>query len=690
MLHARDHGPIAGIALAGALLAVAGLLGGARGVAYLIIIPVLCLPGLPLGFALFGARHPAGWLSGILLGYATTTLVWWSALFLGWPSQAALGAMWFAALLASLAAGRVGGPLCRLPRWTPRASAWLLALLLLAVVLVTPPFARLGSTNHEGSRLYRAYFIADFMWHTALTAELAKHDPRPKNPYLAPEPLHYYWAYFRLPATVSTAGGLDIETVLKLNALATALLLTAAIYMAAWATRPDWPGAIAAAVGLTIVAASLEGAAAVADIVRRGLPLSEVRDLNIDAIAAWAFKGLRVDNLPRTMWYQPQHGFSCALGLIAVAALRGTVPLGPAGHLLIGSALGASIAFSPSIGLACCAVYGSVMLLQGGRRRTIGSSMRALAVVAVPIAAALAWCWLVEVGAGAGGVLHIGFWGPARNATVVSFLLQFGPLLPLIGIAVWSVDRESWTRLWPSAFGVILAVLVMHLVVLTVDLFWAGFRGGNIFFVFAPPLVAQGLIGLWERVSPRAAVGAALLVLAAGLPTTAIDLFNAQDVENLHLSRDAERARGRDVAFDPSREFHWTVVVPRDSLEALEWIREQTPQAAIVQAEPCARGRETWSLIPSLAQRRMATGVPVPLLAQPVYAQRNAQVQGIYAAKDGAAAWETARALGIDYLYVDRVERDAYAGGMTKFDTDARHFEPVFRRGSAAVYAVRR
>jgi hypothetical protein len=38
--------------------------------------------------------------------------------------------------------------------------------------------------------LYRAYFI-DF-GHTALTAELAKEEPHPRNPFLATERVHYY------------------------------------------------------------------------------------------------------------------------------------------------------------------------------------------------------------------------------------------------------------------------------------------------------------------------------------------------------------------------------------------------------------------------------------------------------------------------------------------------------------------
>ena len=65
------------------------------------------------------------------------------------------------------------------------------------------PGARLGSYDSAGNRLYRAYFIADFVWHTALTAELTKHAQPPRNPYLASKPVHYYWTYFVVPATIA-------------------------------------------------------------------------------------------------------------------------------------------------------------------------------------------------------------------------------------------------------------------------------------------------------------------------------------------------------------------------------------------------------------------------------------------------------------------------------------------------------
>jgi hypothetical protein len=107
-----------------------------------------------------------------------------------------------------------------------------------------------------------------------------------------------------------------------------------------------------------------------------------------------------------------------------------------------------------------------------------------------------------------------------------------------------------------------------------------------------------------------------------------------------------------------------------------------------VQAEPIVRGRETWSLIPTFAERRMASGNALPLLARPIYDERNNQIRSVFASADPRAAWQEARTLGIDYLYVDDTERTVYPQ-VSKFDAAPEFFQPVFRNGEARVYALR-
>ena len=284
---------------------------------------------------------------------------------------------------------------------------------------------------------------------------------------------------------------------------------------------------------------------------------------------------------------------------------------------------------------------------------------------------ALGWIALNRIAEGAGGTLHFGFSGPAANAPVLSFLLSFGPILVLVAAGLWPEPQVPFRTVIGAAAGLLLSTLVMHLVVMTVDLFWIGFRTGHLFFVFAPALVSRGLVVL-SRPHGRRAWAAAAMVLMIGLPTTVIDAFNAQDVENDRMA--------------PG--FHWTVKLTPAEQEGLRWIREHTPIDAVVQAEPIVRGRETWSLIPTWGERRMAGGEPISLMHVPDYDEISGQVQAIYESSDPAAAWTVARQLGIDFLYVDSTERNAYPN-VEKFDGDPEHFSLAFRNNEVAIYAVK-
>jgi hypothetical protein len=216
---------------------------------YLVVYLLALIPGLPLGFALFGRRHAAGWIAGSLFGYMLTSLAIWTAVFAGLPSALVFVASWIGVVvLGWLLAPGVVRPLLELPHWSGRDTAALAAVWILTLAIAVPPFLRAGEIDSAGNRRYRAYFTADFVWHTALAAELTKFDSPPRNPYLAHRPIHYYWTYFLLPAAVagtapeSLATLRDEQTCLKGNAIATALLFVSAIFICAWTALPyAWP-----------------------------------------------------------------------------------------------------------------------------------------------------------------------------------------------------------------------------------------------------------------------------------------------------------------------------------------------------------------------------------------------------------------------------------------------------------------
>jgi hypothetical protein len=226
----------------------------------------------------------------------------------------------------------------------------------------------------------------------------------------------------------------------------------------------------------------------------------------------------------------------------------------------------------------------------------------------------------------------------------------------------------------PALLLAAIALLVMHVLRLDVDTSWVGFRAGQMFLAAAPALIAAGLAasGAWRRVAIAVTVVAALV----GAPTTIVDTYNAQDITN----------------FSESPNGPWTVTVTPDESQGLEFLRRVTPATAIVQMDPLARERSTWSLIPSLAQRRMAAGRPISLLGgtenASEYGERSQRVRRMYETADAKDAWDIARALRIEYVWVDRIERAAYPAGMAKFD-DPAYFIPVFQNAEVRIYRAR-
>lgn len=646
--------------------------GGVRGLAYLPIFALSTLPGLPIGFALFGRHHAAGWIGGAALGYALSGLALWLPVQLHLPGVAAGFSSWTIVTLASFLSFRRVGPLVTVPSWT-RRDTLALALVLLAVPgLVWLPFTRIGSLDNEGNRRYRAYFTADFLWHVALTAELARMDSPPRNPYLVSRPLNYYWSYFVVPAFISTTGLLPFtHNYLTINALCAGLVFVSMIFVFAWLTVPR-AGPVAAGTLLALVAASAEGVHAMWTLWQRGRPFEELRHLNIDAITYWFLRGLTVDGLPRSLWYTPQHAAACALSLIALA-VPAYAPAGrPLTGLVSGIALGCALIVSPAIGGAFSLIYGLTAIWCALRSRSRWfASLMTTATAAVPTVLALAWCIFSGTFEGAGGAVAFGLSRSAMAAPVMIPMLALGPLLVIAIPALilgWGLRIEA-----PIAAAVV-GFSLFYFVTLTTEPIWIGWRSGQILLVTLPALAATTIAqSLNHRVSTVVVRIAVVMSMVIGLPTALIDMHNAQDVEN--------------AAMGPG--FRWTVVMSPDSQAAVTWIRENTHPDAVVQMSVAPRGRETWTLIPTFAERRMAAGQPISLLRMREYDQQSQLADGMFKTHDPEEASRIARSLDVDFVYVDQVERQAFGDAAAEKFRDPRFFNEAFTSGSAAVYEVR-
>jgi len=318
-------------------------------------------------------------------------------------------------------------------------------------------------------------------------------------------------------------------------------------------------------------------------------------------------------------------------------------------------------------------VWGVAVLIDAVRRPgAIAAVARHVAAI-VPVALALAWCIGSRMVEGAGGALDFGFHGAARYAPITTLFLSLGPVLIPAIAALAAVRRDTIRAAAPSIALALTALALLFLVRLSVDQAWVGFRAGQMVLVALPPLLAMGLSTAWTRRGLRAVTGAAFAALfLLGLPTTVIDAYNAQDVTN----------------HDAGPGFRWTVVLDPAQQQALTWIRRTTPRDAVVQMEPVSRDRESWSLIPTFAERRMAGGLPISLMNVPEYQATSARIEEMFATASPAEASAIAHALHIDYIYVDDDDRSRYPG-VAKFDASPEQFSLGFRRGAVAVYIVK-
>ena len=326
-------------------------------------------------------------------------------------------------------------------------------VLALVPLLVARPFSRVGEQDAAGTRYYRAYFTADVVWHVALTTELRRFTAAPRNPYTADRPLHYYWTYFQVPAAITTAAprtfGDDPLPWLLINATGAGLLFFAVLFLFAWTALPR-AGIAAVSTALVALCASAEGGYFAWRLWRTGGPLDALRDNNIDAVTRLVFDGLTIDNLPRSLWYTPQHAGACALGLVAltIAAARGVAaPLGA--RIIAGVSLAAALTVQPA---ARRHVRGDLRRVAGA-----GGDRPALAGRAARHSrpggrrgsggrrgAALIRAGMVE---GAGDALHIGFVGYARHHPFGTLALALGPALACaLPALLWVLPFRSPAR----------------------------------------------------------------------------------------------------------------------------------------------------------------------------------------------------------------------------------------------------
>ncbi len=653
-------------------LAVANPLVLAFGIASQVLF---VLPGILI---LRSIAPAGGWLAAVAFGPIVGQALGSFVLTLLWIGGA--HGLW-SSIAAPLVVSLLALPARRLERrWTLPSihadDAVALAVLLLIVpIVVGLPFAHVGEITANGQD-YRAYFTADYAWRRAVVSEVAKGDVLPVNPYFAGDVLHYYWMPHVLSAVQYrfAAGWATLDELLLIRSISINAMFIAFLYGMTRAFRVG-PWAAAAGVTFVVLASSFEGLYALWDFARQGAPLRAVTNLNIDAISRWYFQGIPIDGLQRVLFYQPHHAVGYAIGMIGLLAIAlRTRPRDAAAFVVAGVCLGLSVAISSFAGMmltAGAALFEAASLLRAfDLRRAVVHAVAA----GVPLGLATALVLTLRYVDNTGSVLEFtvnrvavhGFWW-------VTFL-SFGPVLILGAIAMIAARREPHGL---GIFGALAAASIVFYFFINVrdhqDVY-VGWRVGHFLFMSAAVLIGALFNSLQHlRGNVRhTAFAAVALVFLAGLPTSAIDVYNTQDITN-----HGEMPAG-----------HWTLRLGPDDLQVFDWLRHNTEPKAIVQVDPVPRDPEHWAYLPAFGERRMAAGIPISMVPLAKYLQASNEIRLIYE-EQALLAYERAVRARVNYILIGPQERNAHPGVEDRFHTLPERLPLVFKNGTISIYEVR-
>jgi hypothetical protein len=631
-----------------------------------------------------------GWLWGGPIGYLFSSLLVLGARALGFQG------VWVVVIgpaIAMVIAWRLPslGPGLRVPRFGRRDVLAAALLIILAVGVVALPFSHVGADLPEG-RAYRVYFTADFVWTMAVAAELSKGDTIPVNQFLAGESMHYYWMSYLLPSLEYRALGRQIrlDRLLLVNSLLIGAMFMAFFYGLA---RHITASRVAASIGCTfsLLFTSLEGLYLICRLIIKGESLGLVRICNIDALSRWFLRALPVDGLQRMLFYQPHHQLGYALGFICLLVI---VHQWQRPRIAAGAFAGAALACASLTSPISALILGTITVVIGGlsilRQRAWRVGLWSAAAAAVSIGIAITLIYLLHYVAPGRLLLHIRPNPQAMRNPLIGLAVSIGPIVLAALPGAWLLIRHArWEKfIWIMAAVVISLLFYFYVDVRGHQFVYVGWRAGHILFLTLAGVVGVGVHFLVLRASrsqhpqkiqrmiPRRLgwVGFFAICALIAAPTTAIDIYNTQDIYN--------RAK--------TKKTHWTLILSRDELKALEWLRRSTPPDAIVQVEPTVRDPETWAYVPAFAERRMAAGLPLSMVPLKPYQTASERVKEIYLSTDPKFIANRSQQLGIDYLVVGNKERVAYPQLENLLETNTNVFQRVFKNDALSVYAVSR
>ena len=457
----------------------------------------------------------------------------------------------------------------------------LIFVVLLVLLTTYLPFSHVGKSQPQGLA-YRAYFSSDYLKHFSVVEAINKGKLPPSNPYFEGENFHYYWLIYATPAFLAKLTGSVPQAMFAWSFAVNFLFFgTLLLLLQKVCVRSRSLAYFLAAASLTV---SLEGLYFLIQKCGFGLHKFLVlgSEYNIDALTRWLWNLPQIDTLLRSMLYTPQHLMAISLLLVFFLALFLDFHRPP----LLSSIMAMTIAASFFIGgilLLAWSVYFLVReahLFIVRKNRLFSTVKRGAAYFVLPLLTLALFLVLRMAEPGWRSeffVQKLSLWKVA-----LLLFLNLGPLL-LTGLA----GAGAATGRFPARLFHLTLFPLTLLAVLFVRI--RGFEN-DLSLKLGLVLIVQLVLFtalLFEKFRLKAALAAflVLLLIIPGALTLVLDVYNSADVTN--------------------RKF--TLYLPEEERGVLNWTRQNTPAAAVVQTFPPAR-EENVSIIPSFAGRNMFVG----------------------------------------------------------------------------------
>ncbi|MBN1296397.1 hypothetical protein JXA80_06425 [bacterium] len=515
---------------------------------------------------------------------------------------------------------------------SPRSVAVSLICVSVLVILLVLPYSRVGMDTPDGIA-YRAYYSGDYLKHVAVAATLPRSALPPENPYFAGETLHYYWMFYLLPAMVIDLLGPDsVEPVIR-----TVNLFLASVFIWIWILtvshfiRREWIRWFV--VWLPFAFASYEGLAVFRQVLRKAWPWDGFRAFNVDGYSRWILGHPEIDTVFRLIQYNVQHIIPTALCLLFLVVLQPrSRNIRSQQALLMGILCGLAIGHSGFLGSFLTLWTGICLAVVGPWNAT---EIRKRVVLCIymavpPVLALLLYRFVFDMLGNTGNPLQLTLVQPIARHPIPFFVLNFG--VAILGFPLLFHRRHVNT---PTA---ILAGLSLIWVAGVMIPEWPSDVGVKVGYTLALSLALLTGHGLnlvtGTRLRTAIAIPVCFAAAIGALPTLAMEIFNACDIQN-----------HRFVSFiDPA---DW---------DAYRFMRDQLPINARIQGGPETTDIQApFSPIPTFAHRNTYCGdwmhAHIFLIPETHYRIRLDQITRMYQLHDPLAVHGLCRDAGITHLY---------------------------------------